>query len=133
MKIFVAICAIFIFCEYAEAYCTCWCCEDVAQIQIKGTKAVTNFLKLDKEVAGKINDIKSKISDNHNTLEKDSKTLLENIRKLNRQYYIVEQNILHNQALINELQNIVIDTIATNGEVQKSKNNLELLKQEVSK
>jgi len=89
--------------------------------------------ELDESVAQIIRQIKEKINESHEELEGDSKTVLENIRRLNKEYYIVEQDILHNQILINELQNIVTDAIASSAEAQKSKNSLDILKQRVEK
>jgi hypothetical protein len=75
-----------------------------------------------------IGNIVKKIDKSHNELEKDSKTILENTRRLNKEYYVVEQDILHNQILINELQSLLTDAIASSAEAEKSKNSLELLK-----
>jgi hypothetical protein len=130
-RFFIAICMVFMMCEYAEAYCSCFCCEDMASIMLKANQEVGNFKKLDQETANEINKIKNEVKEKHDDVEEDSKTILENIRKLNRQYYIVEQNILHNQILINELQNIVIDAVSTSTEAKDGKNGLKILKRKL--
>jgi septation ring formation regulator EzrA len=110
-------------------------CYDEATIPFMATNTQERYFSqdLDESVAKEIRKIKEKINESHDKLEGDSKTVLENIRKLNKEYYIVEQDILHNQILINELQNIVTDTIASSAEAQKSKNSLDILKQRVEK
>jgi uncharacterized protein YaaN involved in tellurite resistance len=108
-------------------------CLDAATIPPMGTSTEEFFHGLDEKVANQIDKIKEKINESHAELEKDSKTILENTRKLNRRYYIVSQDILHNQILINELQSLLTDAIASNAEAKKGKNALDVLKQGVEK
>jgi hypothetical protein len=115
----------------ADGCCPTTICFDEATIPAMALKTQEQYFSqdLDESVAKEIRKIKEKIKESHNKLEKDSKTVLENIRKLNKEYYILEQDILHNQVLINELQSILTDTIASSAEAQKSKNSLDILKQ----
>lgn len=123
-----------LFCSDLTAACYGYTgCEDMIQIEMYGQNAQGEFEQLDQEVAREIDKIKEKIKESHDELENDSKTILENTRKLNREFFVMEQNILHNQIIINDLQNLVIDAIGSSTEVKSGENSLEFLKKEFDK
>jgi hypothetical protein len=128
LKIFI----ISMLCGYTELLAYCYGvepCRGGEAMSMMANLVAADFEILDKTLAEEtIKNITNKIKKSHNELEKDSKTILENTRKLNKEYYIIEQDILHNQILINELQSLLTDTIASSAEAKKSKNTLEMLK-----
>jgi hypothetical protein len=112
-------------------YANSWAqsCLDMFIIPVSGELTKNAFKLLDEATAQMIKQVKEKIKKSHDEFEKDSKTTLENTRRLNKEYYVLQQDILHNQILINELQSLLTDTIASSAEAQKSKNSLDILKQ----
>jgi hypothetical protein len=106
-------------------------CYDSPAIIALGKSTEAQFEALDQNTANTIKQIAQKMNEGHNEAEENSKTIAKNTRELNKQYYIIAQNILHNQILISELQNFVIDAIASSADAKSGKNRLDALKAEL--
>ncbi|MDR1285387.1 MAG: hypothetical protein LBJ88_04215 [Campylobacteraceae bacterium] len=105
-------------------------CVDAILITMQKESTEASFEGLDESTAQIIKQVAGKINESHNELEDDSKTILENTRELDKLYYVLAQNILHNQAVIDELQNLIVDAITSSSDAEVAKNRLDALKQE---
>jgi protein-disulfide isomerase-like protein with CxxC motif len=96
-------------------------CVDPTVQAVRAPQLIQYFEGLDRQTAQAIQGIIRDINTAHETIEKQNKEQAEQIKELDKQYYLTEQEMLFNQVVINQLHAIAVDSINNEAILQNSK------------